>query len=329
MSKRALVARPKEGRVVRFLVELDAIQDTRLGLMDLLDPEAAVRLVANPDYFTRVIDKFEPLCGMDDDIFQEAWKKRTKEVLKHSINTLVLDMIHYQVVEVEYRSVDDPTLAGALVDVNIYPYQLDRDEQTGLLMALAQRIGTQAQIRLVNQPPRYYTPALVKQEYYAMVLYNHNEWFAAHQAELFSDMGVKMPGVTLYAPQLVRSEMPPAELQDFTKHGFRKDVGVFDVMARGMAGLVGLEYLPINQYCIAFPGVNGIPKVDPSLIPKLKESEVTQVPLDEFLKPLPKEILEAEIQEVSYPATVVYPEDHEPDATLNAAKGSESEDIPL
>lgn len=245
----------KGGRIVRFLVELEAILDTRLGLMDVLDPESAGRLIANPGYYTREVDRFEPLCGMDDDIYQEAWKQRDKTALMHSINTPVLDMVHYMVTEVEYLAVGDPTLSGAAVDVNIHPYKLSKEEVHELAVSIARRCGVHASIRILNQPMAYFTPQLCRHDYYAMVLYNHIAWFDAHQRELFA-YPIGIPAVTMYAPRLGKNLLPP-ELKDFSKHGMVKELDVFDAVAHSLQQFITLEYLPVNQFCIAYPGVNG------------------------------------------------------------------------
>lgn len=251
--------RPKGTRIIKFLVELDAILDTRVGLMDTLDPESAVKLVANPKYYERQVDKFEPLCGMDDDIWKQAWKTRGIETLKHSLNSPTIDLLHYMVTEVEFRAVEDPTLTGAMVDLNIYPYKLSPEEREALAMAVAQRVGVNAPIRIYNQPAEYFTPNLVRTEYYAMLMYDHNAWFKAHQRELFAtELGI--PAVTMYAPKLALEEMPPPELCDFTKHGARPGIDIFEAVAHGLQQYITLEYLPINHYCLAYPGVNGIPK---------------------------------------------------------------------
>ena len=247
----------KPGAVFRFLVDIEAIVDTRLGLMDYLDPDCAVRLVSNPDYFTRVQDKFQPLCGIPEAIWKEAWKTRgaTGEALKRAINTPAIDLVHYMVLEVEYRAINDPQISGAEVDLNIWPYTLSDEERLALAAALTQRVGWKAPINVICQPPQYFTPSLCKGSYYAMVLYDHDAWFKVHQSELFATT-VGMPKVTMYAPRLAAKEIPPPDMCDFSKHGVKKKIDIFDAVAHGLSQYVGLEYLPVNQYCICYPGIN-------------------------------------------------------------------------
>jgi len=253
MSRRE--GRSKPGMVFRFLVEIDAILDTRLGLMHHLDPDSAQRLVDNPAYFTRELDQFEPLCGMDDVLWKEAWKHRTVEALKSAINTPVIDLVHYMVLEAEYRAINDPQIAGAEVDLNIWPYQLNVEERHVMAAALTQRVGWKSPITVICQPPVYFTPGLVGNTYYAMVLYDHDAWFKAHQAELFAgEYGI--PKVTLYAPRLAAKSMPPPELLDFTRHGITRKIDIFDAVAHALAQFIALQYLPVQQYCVCYPGIN-------------------------------------------------------------------------
>jgi hypothetical protein len=121
----------------------------------------------------------------------------------------------------------------------------------------------------------------------------------------------------MYVPKLA-AQLPPPELCDFTQHGWRKDVDIFDAFGQSMLGLVGLEYLPVNQYCIAFPGVNGIPPLDPSQVKERRHvvapTELPAAVVDEVLR-LPDPVLPE-------PA----PRPYEPS---NAAMGDASEDTPL
>lgn len=258
-----LESRVKEGEVIGFLVDLDAILDTRLGLMDVLSPETAVKLVANPLYFRRKTDHLETVCGFPNATFEEAWKTRTKEVLAHSINTPALDMLHYSVMEAEHRAATHPAFSGVRVDINIYPYVLDEEECNCLALSIAQRAGWKAPIRLLNQPPYYFQPKLIKADYSVMMLYNVNEWLAVHKTALTGYD--RMPQVTLYLPRLMPEETVPSDIGDWRKYGAKQPIDIFEAVTYACAEFVSLEFIPINHFCIAYPGVNDIP-VDPEAV---------------------------------------------------------------
>jgi hypothetical protein len=258
-----LETRAKDGQVIGFLVELDVILDTRLGLMDVLHPETAVKLISNPTYFRRKTDHFEALCGYPDKAYEEAWKTRTKEVLAHSINTPALDMLHYSVLEAEHRAATHPAFSGVRVDINIYPYDLNEEERTCMALSIAQRAGWKAPIRIVNQPPQYYDPKMVKEDYDVMMLYNVNAWLDAHKVALTGFD--RIPGVTLYLPRLMPEEKVPTEIGDWRKYGAKMPVDIFEAVTYACAEFIALEWVPINHYCIAYPGVNDIPADEAAL----------------------------------------------------------------
>jgi hypothetical protein len=265
-----------EAKVIGYLVELDAILDTRLALMDTLDPEAAVKLIQSPAYFKRQVDKFEAICGMDDQIYQEAWKTRTKDVLKRAINTPTIDLVHYMLIEVENLALTDPMIAGARLDINVYPYKLTQAERDGIAWAIAHRAGWRSRIRVLDQPPIYFTPAIVRHDYQVMVMYNHNAWLEAQSSELFASE-VGLPGVTLYAPRLAKDEMPPKESYDLRKYGVKHEFDIFEAVAHAVTQYITLEYLPIDQYCIAWPGINGPQPAktpEPTPAPTVEPTEV-------------------------------------------------------
>lgn len=264
-----LESRPKDGQVIGFLVDLDFILDTRLGLMDVLSPESAVKLVANPAYFRRKTNHFEALCGFPNAEFEAAWKSRTKEVLAHSINTPALDLLHYSVMEAEHRAATHPAYSGVRVDINIHPYDLNEEERNCMALSIAQRAGWHAPIRIVNQPPFYFDPKMVREDYDVMMLYNVQEWLDAHKATLTGFD--RMPGVSLYLPRLMPEEKVPSDIGDFRKFGAKMPVDIFEAVTYACAEFIGLEFVPINHFCIAFPGVNDIPS-DPEALKAMFEA---------------------------------------------------------
>lgn len=265
MSRSSKVAH-KAGQVIRFLVELDALLDTRLGLIDTLDPEAAVRLVSGIDYFQRSTESYEKSCGISDTVFKEAWAKRNKETLKHSLQTGLIHLLHCRVVEAERLSVSDPLIAGAHVEVTTYPYVLDEAEEYALAEAIAMCVGVHAPIELTHQPLAYYTPALLKKNYTFAFLYNHNEWLKAHANAL--NGGERAPSVTMYAPMLAYHSLPPAEISDYKGYGITAPVDPFEATSYALKEAINLEFVPVHFYCAVWPGINGVPPINNETLSK-------------------------------------------------------------
>lgn len=232
--------------VIRLMVELEAVLDTRLGTVDKLDPEAAVRLVANPAYFERTKDEFEPLCGIDEKTYQAAWAARDIETLQHSLVCPAIDLVHYSLLDLERRSIVDPGITGVALDVNVWPYRLTDGEAHDIALAIAQRAGYQAPIRMMCEPPAFFSPTHVKEHYAGMILYNHNAWFREHADELLMRVGI--PQVTMVAPKLVHDRMPTEEELDFKTE---KKRDAYEITSFIMTPHVGLEYVDVLHFCVA------------------------------------------------------------------------------
>lgn len=231
--------------IVRLLTELDAILDTRVGVMDRLDPEATVRLVKNPAYYTRQIDHFEPLCGIEEARFQDAWQRRCIDDLRHSSVTPIMEMLHCQILALETKHGMDPTLEGIELVVNLHPYQLSPEEETAIGQALVRMIGKRTPVRFVSLSPKELTPEMVRADYSGLVLYNHHDWMKLHQ-DYLTLRGI--PRVTLVAPKLCYEKIPTAEEQNLE---IDRPMDMWSFVQIMASEAIGLEFLDVEQYCTA------------------------------------------------------------------------------
>ena len=235
--------------ILRLLTELDALLDTRVGLIDTLNGEWAAALIDNPAYYTRVQDKFEALCGVPQALYEAAWDARDARILPHSLVTVASDLVNYGLLQIEHQAIQDPEIHGAALDVNLWPYVLSEAEQQALLVALAQCLGYRAPIALLCEPWSAFTPERVRSTYAGMILYNHNDWFKA-QAERLNVQGI--PQVTLVAPALAYRGIPTDEALTFE---FKGKINPYEATEYAMVEKIGLEYVDVSNYCIAIPQI--------------------------------------------------------------------------
>lgn len=231
--------------LVRLLTELDAILDTRLSVVMQLDDEASVRLISNPAYYERAQDLMEPLCGIDEARYQAAWLARDKSALMGAMVCNSLDLVNYAMREIEHRSITDPETDGAALDVNVYPYKLTDEEKRMYALSIAELVGYKCQVRMIDEPWGALTPAVIRERYAGMILYNYAEWMGAVSEKLFV-LGI--PRVTMVAPMLVK-ELPTearlAELSEQAKTAMTPwRIGTYSVIQ-----YVGLEYVETCHFC--------------------------------------------------------------------------------
>jgi hypothetical protein len=228
---------------VSILIEIDALLDTRLAVMDRLDPEAAVRLASNPDYYTRMIDHMEPLCGIDEATYQEAWNKRSFEDLKHALATPMVDFLHYQALDLARKVKLEPTVEGAEYVINLFPYRIPLPDETALHNALSQRFGHAVPIKLVFLSPKEIEPLQVRSKYAGLVFYNHHLWIRTHQ-EVLTKIGI--PQITLVVPKLCYEKVPTEEEQ---KLDIDRPMDIWTFTAKMSAEAFGTEFMEVEMYC--------------------------------------------------------------------------------
>lgn len=232
--------------IVRLLTELDALLDTRHGVIDNLDTQAAARLITNPAYYTRLIDHMEPLCGIPEASYQEAWQHRNANDLSHSSVTPLAEFLHCQVMTLESKQGMDPTLEGIELVVNLYPYQLTAAEERAVGLAILSMIGHKTPVRFVFLSPSELTPAMVRKEYAVLALYNHHAWLRAHEAYMVTH---GMPRVTLVAPKLCFEEVPAPEKQSLEIKGGKVDM--WHAMEVLGAEVIGLSFMDVMFFSTA------------------------------------------------------------------------------
>lgn len=237
----------------KVLVELDALLDTRRGVLFGLNPEAGKgTLVSEYNYrpsddmsvFQKVVTQAE---------FEEAYKKRNKDTLKKSIVTSMHFFLNELVRKLEDNHRFNVDSAEEVeVMVNIHPYELDEAERETLAIAIQSRVGVITPVRIVSIPLEQMTIAFLNQEdYTGVILYNFHEWSEKVLANL-EHHPENAPGITLFAPALFLSNQPLPKEEDL-KDEKGNPADPFQMLMSFLAEVIGLSFLPIRFYCTPLP----------------------------------------------------------------------------
>jgi hypothetical protein len=187
---------------------LDTLLDTRIATISRIDQEAAVKLVSCDGYYTRLIDDFTELCGIDKATFDEAYAARDVETLKQARPTNCIVALHTLVEEFTHQQVETPYVGEIEVVVNTWPYKLSGEERGELERTMSFFTGMETQNSLVWIPLDQLTPTLIKRTYSGMIMYDFSEWAQIHGEALVHCM---MPDVTILAPALFKGRIPTPE----------------------------------------------------------------------------------------------------------------------
>ena len=104
----------------RLLVEIDVLNDTRLGCIALHKPEAIITIMDN-GYWDRISDDFESLSeGMVTNEEFAAWyKDRTWKALKQSTITNGVHVVGQMLLELQRKKLEGVTVGDIVLTVNM------------------------------------------------------------------------------------------------------------------------------------------------------------------------------------------------------------------
>ncbi|QVD49399.1 hypothetical protein LUCX_329 [Xanthomonas phage vB_XciM_LucasX] len=227
-------------------VELDALMDTRLPTLGLISSQAAVEASTDPRYFERVIDDFEPICGISKDTFRTLYAKRDTEILKASVITEMVFILDGIVRQLEEEARSTPFISRVRVEVNYYPYVLDEGEREMIATAIMARCGVETLVELIRLDPSVITPTRCRDRYSGMILYNFHDWMKHHLKAFES---VKMPRVTVVAPALYYDVVPASDA--FVEDGLSEHITAFELARVGMVEMFALDLLPAANFSMA------------------------------------------------------------------------------
>lgn len=234
-----------------LLVELDALQDTRLGTIALLDPEAACRLVLDERYYKRTTDDFSSMCDITRERFREAYLKRDVETLKHSRLTTAIGLVRAACTALENRIHDTPYVEDISIDINMWPYKLSSTEAEEIATAVGIHVGLPEVIHAVNIPMVELTPVFCRASYTGMIMYHLNDWLGL-QAELFKQM--QLPRVTVVAPELFHDkELQPSDYDSDADLKPYKQMSPFRLTELAFTEWIGMELVPAEVFSMVRP----------------------------------------------------------------------------
>lgn len=235
-------------QVARILVDLDALLDTRLGTMHLIDPDKAKALVVDDRYYLRLKDDFSDIVGVDAATFAEHYAKRDVSTLQHSVVTNIAFVLAELVHKLEVRRSEIPNAPKPMVQLNIWPYQLNDHEREMMTNAVLCFSGIETRVDVVTIPPERLTMTMLRKSYAMVIMYDYVTWTRLHMTEMQS---VQAPTVTLFVPALAAGDIPTSEqLEDM---GINGRVDPFRLMEIAFAETIGLDAMPAYQFSIHRP----------------------------------------------------------------------------
>lgn len=216
----------------RILIDLDALIDTRLGLVRKLYPDVADDLKKNKAYRMRKDDqlhRIDPRIDPVDYTFEYA--KRDIELLDTSFSSLMIGYMHKLIEKLQFViNGNNPMIQDAKIVINTYPYNLEDEQAKLIALATSTAIGLSSVVDTAYLPHKDVTLDFLEQnQFMAYILYDFNAWTTASLPDVagtdLNGMGLRRyENITIFAAKLALDSVEEEE----TRKGFA-DYGMADM----------------------------------------------------------------------------------------------------
>jgi hypothetical protein len=229
-------------KVNGIYLDLDAILDTRLGLLFNISPDLAKDVITH-GYKNRDEDIFP---GISKARFVELYANRNKSVLINATITSVIKFVDSFIIDIIKNTINTPMVGQPIIYLNIYPYQLVDVEKKLIGNAIGAATKGWASIELINVDPKLITPSFLKEKVGVAIMYEYHNWLRDHVENLKRDPS---PGLGLLGPMLYFGDKPNNEkIAEISKaHG-----SPFKAMEEMSAPVIGLYLVPVEHFSIIF-----------------------------------------------------------------------------
>lgn len=235
---------------IRLMVELDALQDTRIATLAILNPSYASKVLSG-NYTRRHSDEFHlDAPGLTEEAYKEAYAKRDVTTLQNSLPTPVVFLLSDTVKDIERDIIiGHPVYNDVVVDVNTYPYQLTAEEQYLIADAVKENSSLVCKVQCVYIPYKTLTTEYIRNaEYGALIIYNFRQWLY-ESLEGYSDKPNGVPDVSLIVPALLDSRATAAdEALRTLPNG--KTLDPFDSVTHTLSYLIGCRFIDAANYSL-------------------------------------------------------------------------------
>lgn len=220
-----------------FLVELDALLDTRMALLYRELSEEDFELAVKSKYFTRHVDDYK---NLPFEKFRGLYRDRTKALLKDAIVTKIIDMIREFAMAVISNVVSSPHHFEPVVYLNTYPYDLDDEEIAAIHDMVKLKLKNICDIEVINLSYKQMTPSFIKSNNISyLAIYDYVEYLNCHVNENeFSE--VTNPDVSLVCPAIIFSR------PDKIGNPIINDT--FALFEEQMQPFISICYMPVSDF---------------------------------------------------------------------------------
>lgn len=190
----------QDNTVYNILLDLDTLLDTRLPIYYALSTEVASDMLSKDLYHRRIEEGYGVVTK---DIFDIFYRQRDKNVLEFATPTTMLDLLGSYCVRTEELMEVTDSREPLTVYLNVYPYDLNLDEQEAFITMLKVKIPIDINVKVVSMSNKELTPEWVVDNLNTVIKYDALEWLNLQIAtsEIFKS---PLLSVNLIGPSIVK-----------------------------------------------------------------------------------------------------------------------------
>lgn len=229
-------------------VELDVLFDTRLGTLQQIHPDLAIKALEG-DYFVRSLDAFPQ---MPRDKFKFFYNNRDFDTLRNSYPTNAVNTIREMCLKLVGQKIGTPHNSGCKISINIAPYHVTPEFAQKLIDTMVKYTDGYVDVELINKTIYELTPNFCKNHFSAMFMYDSGTWLDAH-AKSGEFKICKIPEVTLIIPSIYFGIEPTKEIIDEYK---KKQMSPFREFEISCSPYLSVSVVDSEIYCVDTELVN-------------------------------------------------------------------------
>lgn len=243
-----------ERKRTKLLIDINAILDTRLGAVRLLNPEAAESLKQNQDYYTRDHDNLETLCDIDKNEFTSLMVSSPIEILDNSVVSHIYLYIKKMITVIrDTIGLSNPIIPYIDIELNTYPFQLSEEQSKYIAAGLSALLDVEEKVTPVYLPYSGLTlDYFDTNEYFMFIVYDFSTWAMSalpdKKGETLEEVGLKRcENFSIVAPNIILDKEKAKEVE-FELNNLNLNYDIRDVVAMSWNLLFEFEVLDLVHF---------------------------------------------------------------------------------
>jgi len=218
--------------VIGIYIDLDAILDTRFGILYNISPKLAARIYSEK-YLERHSDNFSLMSNIE---FSERYRNRDNGVIRTPFPTHILKLLGHHALGMRQDSILKGGNGAVKVFLNIHPYNLSTSEIKLLENGLLSKLPETTVVEVVNDS--LLIPKTIKlRNIKTVIKYDGVSWINTLVSKSLIRIG-EINDVELIVPDIVDTPL---------HEKFNEENAMTDI-ARIFAGLINLTYISVAMF---------------------------------------------------------------------------------